>query len=328
MSTTRPPNLFASFRALLYKSLMLLLTLMMSADLSLRVIGLINRWVFGGRFKTATLFYLADTRYLDSVTFPWYARSRKWAPVLGGVFSYAGTGGFICVMGCNETDFCDPANADKVLRVYTRMEHIAALLQAETASYSGILPSVLARLGVQREPIEAIRTVEWVLKAIKQVRHTTRLPHNAPLAILGSDGHIGKRLVARLIPAPGMPVLELDTHKTDPETIAQTLKGNPPLIFINAARGNALDQYLEQIPPGSVVLNEVYPECGPATLAALTAKRIRYFHICGVQASSLPGFPRAYAGAVPCCAASAVTTSSREAVTPATVVLRESQAPH
>lgn len=303
---------------------MLLLTLAMSADLSLRLIGLINRWAFKGRVKTATLFYLADTRYLESVTFRWYAQRRQWTPVLGGVFSYSGSGGFICVMGCNEADFCDPANIALVIGVYERMERIASLLRVSNASYSGILPSVLARLGVEREPIEADRTVQWVLKAVSQVRALCQMPHETPIAVLGSEGHIGKRLTKYMPFKPGASLIALDIRRIDHDQAKHNLSTSPPLIFVNAARDDALDQYIEFIPEGSVVLNEVYPECGASTLAALKLRKVRYFHICGVAASSVPPFPRAYAGAVPCCAASAAVSSNAVEVEPATVVLRES----
>lgn len=303
---------------------MLLLTLLMSADASLRLFGLINRWVFNRRFRTATLFYLADNRYLESITFPWYARRRRWSPVLGGIFTISDSGGFICVMGCNETDFCNPANAELVMGVYRRMERIASLLNTDTASYSGILPSVLARMGVDREPIEAERTVVWVRRAIRQVMALCDMPPSSEVVILGSEGHIGKSLTRQAHDELGSAVIALDERRLDHPQAKAALRSAPPLIFVNAARDDALDQYIDCIPSGSVVLNEVYPECGAATLAALKARNIRYFHISGVAASSLPSFPRAYSGAVPCCAASAATSSSGRSVKPATVVLRES----
>lgn len=324
MPPAHTPNLLVKVRAFLYKTLMLLLTLAVSADLSLRFIGLVNRWVFKGRFKTATLFYLADQRYLESVTFKWYAKSRRWMPVLGGVFSFSGSGGFICVMGCNEADFCDPSNTSRVMDVFTRMERIASLLRVSTASYSGILPSVLARLGVEREPIEADRTVKWVLKAVSQVQEHCQMPMTTPIVILGSEGHIGKRLTMRIARKPIANLIELDSRREDHDRVKAALSSLPPVIFVNAARDDALDQYIDSIPLGSTVLNEVYPECRASTLTALKVRNIRYFHICGVAAASLPHFPRAYAGAVPCCAASAAASSSTGVVKPATVVLRES----
>lgn len=303
---------------------MLLLTLVMSADASLRLFGLINRWVFNRRFRTATLFYLADNRYLESITFPWYARRRRWSPVLGGIFTFSGSGGFICVMGCNEADFCNPDNADLVKRVYMRMERIAQLLNTDTASYSGILPSVLARMGVDREPIEAERTVLWVRRAIRQVMARCEMPSTCKVVILGSEGHIGKSLTRQALDEMGAAVIPLDARRLDHQQAKSALLTESPLILVNAARDDALDQYIDFIPSGSVVLNEVYPECSAVTLAALKARNIRYFHISGVAASSLPSFPRAYSGAVPCCAASAATSSKALAVKPATVVLRES----
>lgn len=302
---------------------MLLLTLAMSADASLRLFGLLNRWVFRRRFRTATLFYLADQRYLESITFAWYARRRKWTPVLGGIFTFSDSGGFICVMGCNEADFCDPANAGRVMGVYKRMERMATLLNTDTASYSGILPSVLARMGVDRQPIEAERTVVWVRRAVNQVRALCSMSGDAEVVILGSEGHIGKRLTQQADAELDTAAIPLDIRRADHQQVKEALRTAQPLIFVNAARDDALDQYIDLIPTGSVVLNEVYPECSSAALLALKARNIRYFHISGVAASSLPQFPRAYAGAVPCCAASAAASSS-SAVNPASVVLRES----
>lgn len=302
---------------------MLLLTQAVSNDASLRLLGLVNAWVLNGRFSTATLFYLADSRYLESVTFRWYAKRHQWSPVLGGIFFYSGAGGFICVMGCNEVDLFDPENAALVMRGYVRMERIARLLRVDVASYAGILPSVLAHMGVRREPIEADRTVLWIREAIEQVIRSCGMSTTTRIAILGSQGHVGKRLTALMKPHYGTSLIELDNRRADHAEAVMAMAASLPVVLVNAARDDALGDYLNLIPPGSVILNEVYPECRPTVLSALKMRSIRYFHICGVAAFSFPGFPRAYAGAVPCCAASAIASTKPEEGKSAVVVLRE-----
>lgn len=315
-------------RRLIYKSAMVALTASLSTDVSLRVLGWINRFVLSGRLNTATLFYFADARYLESETFAWYARRRKWAPCFAGVFFQSQTGGAICVIGCSEAEFLDPSNRDRVLQMQQRMQSMGRLLGAATVSYSGILPSVLARAGVQREPIEIDRTVHWIVKALGLLRQQCGLSGNTPIVVVGAAGFVGVRIVALLRGAGDAPVVEIDPAHSDPACRdlqdLETLRGRQ-IIVLNVSRNQVIEHYAPKLWRGVTVLNEVYPECGSETLAALKRTGVRYFHLQGVRAVSLPRFPGAYKGAVPCCAASAAMASSSAPDSNSTEILLREQ---
>lgn len=300
-------------RRLIYKSVMVTLTACLSTDVSLRVLGWINRFVLRGRLNTATLFYFVNARYMESETFAWYARRRRWAPCFAGVFFQRQTGGAICVIGCGEAEFLDPNNRDRVLQMQQRMQRMAQLLGVATVSYSGILPSVLARAGVQREPIELDRTVHWIVKALGLLRQQCGLTGNTPIVVIGAAGYVGERIVALLRGGGEAPVVEIDPAHPDPafreQSVLEDLRGRR-IIILNVSRNKVIEDYAPRLWRGVTVLNEVYPECGPETLAVLKRAGVRYFHLQGVRAVSLPRFPGAYYGAVPCCAASAAMVSS------------------
>lgn len=78
-----------------------------------------------------------------------------------------------------------------------------------------------------------------------------------------------------------------------------------PVLLINISRRDVLERYIDSLWDGVVVLNEVYPECSQEGIEQIKVIGARYFHIQGVKAWSVPRFPGAYKGAVPCCAASA-----------------------
>jgi len=79
---------------------------------------------------------------------------------------------------------------------------------------------------------------------------------------------------------------------------------------VNVAHRGERRSHLDQLGPGVVYVNEVYPEPGSVDLKALANMGVPAWHVAGVKAWALPPFPGAYGGGIPCCAAS----SDREAV--------------
>lgn len=277
-------------------------TAVLSSSPVLAFIGLVNERLLGRRLATATLFYFADGRYLESVTFPWYARYRRWSPVLAGVFLQRHSGGLICVAGCTEEMFSQPEHREEMRAMYERMEKMARLLRVTAASYAGVLPSEIAKMGVRRSPIEIERTVVWVDQALSEVLSRSELPDETPLVVLGAAGFLGKRVMERLASSRKANIHPVDVH------IQPLAWPRGRIVLINVSRGQALSRYVDLLEPGSVVLNEVYPEATTDVIEDLRRRGVRYFHIKGVAAQAFPAFPRAYAGAVPCCAASAALT--------------------
>jgi len=73
----------------------------------------------------------------------------------------------------------------------------------------------------------------------------------------------------------------------------------------NSQRYGNCTWYARYIPflwPEVVVVNEVYPEPSEKEVADIKAKGAVCYHIVGAKGRAWPGFPRGYAGGIPCCA--------------------------
>ncbi len=293
----------------------------------LGALGLLARLVYGERLSTIALFYPANRRYIESVSFAWYARRVKWKPTFGGFFVTPKGCGLIFAIGALEEEFTDPDNLHHLLTVHRSMEVIANRLKIGSVAYSGVLPSVLAKSGVVRMPIELVRTSHWIVEAINTVREECGLPKNCPLIVLGAAGYLGRRVVALVMEAdPHQIIVEIDPAHDDPDcrTDDSLLQlRDQPVLLVNISRRDVFERYISKLWKDVVVLNEVYPECSPQGIDEIKQKGIRYFHIQGVKAWSLPKFPGAYRGAVPCCAASAANAVGPNTVYQAQLKLLE-----
>lgn len=280
-----------------------------SVGLFLAALGWVAKVIYGDRLSTIALFYPANRRYIESVTFPWYARRIKWRPTFGGFFVTSKGCGFIFAIGALEEEFSDPGNGANLLAVHEAMESLARKLRIRSVAYSGVLPSVLARTGVSREPIELVRTSHWIVEAAETVRKKCGLPPDCPIVVLGAAGYLGRRVVSLILESGiAREVVEIDPAHLDPhcrdKEILSQYRGHP-LLLINISRRDVMERYVDLLWDGVVVLNEVYPECSSQGIKQIKEVGGRYFHIQGVKAWSIPRFPGAYEGAVPCCAASA-----------------------
>lgn len=297
-------------------SIQLVFSEIFSLGFCLSVLCWIVRIRYGDRLSTMTLFYPANRKYIESVTFNWYAKRAKWKPKFGGLFVTEKGCGLIFAMGALEEEFAHPANRARLLDIHERMEQLAERLGIPSVAYSGVLPSVLAKAGVHREPIELTRTAHWIVEASEIIRKECRLPEACPVVVLGAAGYLGRRVVSLLSQSRPMNVLvEIDPEHQDARChgseMLTKLQGAPVLV-INISRRDVLERYIDCFWKEVVVLNEVYPECSPDGLRRLKTKGIRYFHIQGIRAWSIPNFPGAYRGAVPCCAASAANSVAND----------------
>lgn len=286
-----------------------------TAHLFLVGVGWLARAIYGDRLTTVALFYPANKRYIESVTFPWYARRVRWRPTFAGFFVTSKGCGFMFAIGALEEEFSDPKNRGNLLSVHDAMERIAKKLAVKTA-YSGVLPSVLARAGIEREPIELVRTAHWIVEAVNTVRKDCNIPLTCPIVVLGAAGYLGRRVVKILSQLnAAQSIIEIDPAHEDSncrgyEALSE-FQGMPMLV-VNISRRDVMERYLGALWEGVVILNEVYPECSPEGLRQAKEKGLRYFHIQGVEAWSVPKFPGAYKGAVPCCAASAANAEGAD----------------
>lgn len=276
---------------------------------ALYLAGRIVKFAFGGKINTVALFYPANNKYLKSVTFPWYAARVKWSPRFAGIFRHGDGGGFVFYMGASEEEFSAPESVSQLKKLYEQMQRTASVLGVNVVAYSGVLPSLMSKAGIQRTPIEVVRTAHWIVGAIESLRLRAALSNQCNVVVLGAAGFVGKRVVDQLTRITQFNVTEIDPEHDDPSCRGveslRVLHGSTT-ILVNISRGNAIEGYIDLFWPGLIVLNEVYPECSVEALAKMKAQGARYFHLRGVEGWSFPSFPGAYAGAVPCCAASAV----------------------
>jgi hypothetical protein len=76
-------------------------------------------------------------------------------------------------------------------------------------------------------------------------------------------------------------------------------------LVVNIMTPGAIREYIDEkfIGPSTTVLNEVYPAPHQELVEEMNSLGADVFHIVGVVADAYPSFPKAYRGAVPCCAA-------------------------
>jgi len=74
-------------------------------------------------------------------------------------------------------------------------------------------------------------------------------------------------------------------------------------ILIDLTKKHALKSYLALFWKELVLLNETYPEPAKDEIEKLSKIGSPVFHVVGIKAVSMPSFPKAYRGGIPCCAA-------------------------
>ena len=311
-------NLIAGIRIVLAEIL--------TAKFTLYIFGAIIKIAFRGKINTVALFYPANRRYLESVTFPWYAAKVKWHPRFAGIFRHGDGGGLVFYMGACEDEMSHPSADNNLRQLYEEMQGIAAILGIDFVAYSGVLPSLMSKAGIQRAPIEVMRTVQWIVGAIELLRQRAALARKCNVVVLGAAGFVGKRVVSQLTQTTQFHVIEVDPEHEDAvcrgTLPVQQLHGSET-ILVNISRAGAIESYIDLFWPGLIVLNEVYPECSGFALQKMKLVGVRYFHLRGVEGWSFPQFPGAYAGAVPCCAASAVDPNSKKSELIANILISE-----
>jgi hypothetical protein len=262
-----------------------------------RAVGWVNRRA-GRPLATVFVAYPASPKYAEAYCHPSGFEAIRWAPYLVGAFKQDGRWGLMLAVSTTERDFMDGSNARGLAELVERTERIRTLVGADQKSFAGVLPGVLFARRVLRESVEAEVTVEAVVRAETQTREAVGYSADAPVVLLSGRGFIGRRLAKRLREdSSAREIIAVDPRGGDPWP--EHLRGRPA-VAVNAARRGALAEYAERWWPELVLLNEVYPEPPEAVVASLEAPA---YHVVGVEATSFPRFPAAYAGGIPCCAA-------------------------
>ena len=262
------------------------------------MIGLINKRI--GLIESVFLVYPASEDYALAYVYTHRLPKVMWSPWPCGLLWQNGKLGVMFCISASNGQFSDSQNLEKVRLVVERMEKLRLLLGANSKTFAGILPGVLYCKRLIREAPEAELTAAAVCQAIDLVKTNESLDHDTPVIILGGRGFIGRRVVKLL---DGSPIYCIDVvDGLNQEDWPCHLTGKR-VIVVNITLNNALADYVGRMWPGTVVVNEVYPEPSPDILGKLKRKDCACYHVVGVSALALPSFPAAYRGAIPCCAA-------------------------
>jgi len=262
-----------------------------------RLIGTLNKRV--GLIESVFLAYPADDEYGLAFTYPHRLKKNRWVPWPIGLLWQNGKLTVMFAIAATNEHYADPANTENLRRVCERMEVVRKLLCANRKTFAGILPGVFYLKRIMGEAPEADLTAAAVSRAIDLVKIKESLDADTPIVVLGGRGFIGRRIVKLLDKGTAYSIDLADGQSKD--NWPTHLLGR--IIVVNVTLGNALDDYVDAMPPGTVVINEAYPPPTLATLERLSEKDCSCYHVAGVKAMAFPSFPGAYSGAIPCCAA-------------------------
>jgi hypothetical protein len=196
----------------------------------------------------------------------------------------------------------DSANTENLNRLLGRLETIRRVTGARQISLAGVLPSFLQRSDEHSHGGTSYtdHTPEAVYQAIRWVRkkHFHSVPHK--VVLLGGAGRIGRHVRERLA-GDGIETVVLDLVAVSVrELVPDTATG--PILFVDMSRRDVIERYVHDLLPGSIVLNEVFPEPSRRVLESIKARNVPVIHISGVKTEVFPPLPFGYSGALPCCA--------------------------
>jgi len=260
-----------------------------------KIIGTVNKRF--GFIESVFLAYPANESYALSYVYHSRLPKVRWNPWSVGFLRQNGKLGIMFVISAGNKDFRDPTNADNLRQVVAKMEDFRLLLNAKRKTFAGILPGILFLKRAIKETHEADTTVKAVGLAIAEVKAREKLPPDCPTIVLGGRGFIGRKVFANL-PSENLYCVDTANGCEWPDHLCCQR-----VLLVNIADNGALDEYVPKLWPGTVVLNEVYPEPKAATVERLKRFGCACYHIQGVKGHALPLFPHAYRGAIPCCSA-------------------------
>lgn len=272
----------------------LFLTVLCRTWIPFLALGAFNR-VFP-TFASVFFCYAGNENYARHYS---YARCRAfqlWFPSTIGTFRQGRKWGLICASTVTEGEFSNPDNAKDFESLLKRLVRIKAMLGVGQLSFAGILPSVLRRK-YPEIPLGPDPTPEVVRLAVHKVREEHFGARRHKVVLLGGAGRIGS-VLQKSLAADGCDVTVVDTGRIGGNSSA--FHGN--VVLVDVSRYGVLQEYVDRLPKGSVIVNEVFPEPGPNVTSRLKAHCLHAYHICGVEAEVFPSLPLAYKDALPCCA--------------------------
>jgi hypothetical protein len=260
--------------------------------------GVLNRMF--PAFASVFFCYAGNVRYATHYSYPSCRRFLLWFPSVIGVFRQGRRWGLICAAPVTEAEFSDPKNARNFDRLFRRLGRIQKLLGVGQLSFAGILPNVLrSRYPQEVNDYDRDRTSEVVRKAVLELRKQHFADRDHSVVLLGGAGRIGQEVHKRL-KADGIDSVVIDSAL--PSSPALTDFRPISIILVDVSRHGVIQRYIPELPVGTVVLNEVFPEPSRDVVAQLKNRKIVAYHIAGVKAKVYPSLPLGYKNAVPCCA--------------------------
>jgi hypothetical protein len=279
------------------KSLILLISIASRLYLVYKLFGLINGHLH--LVRSVFLCYAGNERYSRHYCFRSTEGWLRWHPTPIGLYKQGRYWGIVFASPMSEAIFTDPHNSTNLQALLSRLTYIATLCRVENIHLAGILPNHVDKhltdfhIG---EPTEVGRVIASAVDALLSRHFVGEDSHH--VLLLGGNGRVGRVLQSYL--RPGIKI-----HVVDPRgglmNIPSGLFGKKALL-VDVSRGGVLRQYLSQLWPELLILNEAFPEPPLAVLRPLLDKGLRVFHLSGVEGRVIPSLPFGYAGSVPCCA--------------------------
>ena len=262
------------------------------------ILGLWNR-LFGG-WTSVFYCYAGSTQFIDTYAPGFLIGAFRWMPAPIGILKHEGTRGIVVASPVTEQHFLDPANADAFRKLQRRIRRIARLIGAKRISLTGILPSTIVDDGILKLPDTRPIVRRAVCAAVQRIVHERFAGDWPPILLIGGAGHIGVPIAASLRQG-GATVHVIDPREPDPD-IPRHLHGTRCLI-LDCSRKGVIETYANQMWPGMVLLNEVFPRPSRHVVDLLSEKGVECWHLSGLAGSVVPPLPHGYENAVPCCAA-------------------------
>ncbi|MEL7117286.1 MAG: hypothetical protein AAGP08_17170 [Pseudomonadota bacterium] len=261
------------------------------------ILGLWNR-VFGG-WRSVFFCYSGGVAYRNAYAPGPIAEMFRWVPNPIGVLRQGEARALVLASPMTEAEFLDPANGAKFRRFQKRLALIARLLGIRQIHMAGILPSILRNTSaITVHPSQGV-TVAVVVAAVETLRARAFGDALVPVILLGGAGFIGQG-VADVLRDKGIDVRVVDPVIGNKDFPAD-LVGHPALL-VDLARRGALQKRMDDLWPGLVVLNEVFPEPSRQDALRLDKRGIALWHLAGVPGRVWPSLPGGYGHAIPCCA--------------------------
>jgi hypothetical protein len=253
-------------------------------------------------FDAVFLMYPANTQFADYFTFRWRQRLIKWSPFIVGVIRHPSRKRSLMFAISSFVDKGNESDPDALRLLHDRIMYVMSAVGAKSVHFAGTLPSRFTALRVRRgdnQKNERLATASHVIKAIHRLRKEFEHGQNNSVIILGSRGYIGKNVTDDLV-RQGIPVVGIDRGDSVPSFLSDP---NKVCLIVNITAPEEINEYIDSLSEGTVILNEVYPSPHEDVITQIKSRGAKIFHIAGVKAEAFPSFPLSYSVAVPCCAA-------------------------